>query len=84
MKRIFTLCLIVCSVIKCEAQTDTTGKNSRPDTIRVGGMIIIRKPGTNQREYKRDNEYRMRNRHSSKPSNVSTTFLAIENSLYQF
>jgi hypothetical protein len=74
MKRIFTLCLIVCSVIKSEAQADTTGKSSRPDTIHVGGMIIIRKPGSNQREYKKDTEYKIQNRHTVKPSNVSTNW----------
>lgn len=63
------------------AQTDTTGQaNKAPenDTIRIGGMIIIRKPGTRDREVVRDKEYKMRNRRTSKPSNVSTNWWIVD------
>ncbi len=44
MKRIFTLSIILCTVLAGFAQKDTTGKKSdEPDTIKVGGMIIIRR-----------------------------------------
>ena len=46
MKRILTLSIIVCAALNGFAQTDTTGKpGNEPDTIKVGGMIIIRKSG---------------------------------------
>lgn len=46
MKRIFTLCVALCTLIPVFSQTDTTGKQNIPpteDTIKIGGMIIIRK-----------------------------------------
>ena len=44
MKRILTLGIILCAALMGFAQTDTTGKqNNEVDTIKVGGMIIIRK-----------------------------------------
>jgi hypothetical protein len=49
MKRIFTLCIALCTILTCFAQTDTTGKqNPAPqnDTIKIGGMTIIRKAGS--------------------------------------
>ncbi len=52
MKRIFTLCIALCTMTTGFAQTDTTGKqNPAPegDTIRIGGMIIIRKKGSKER-----------------------------------
>lgn len=48
MKRILLVCVAACLFSAGFAQTDTTGK--KYDTIRIGGMIIIRKPGTNERE----------------------------------
>jgi len=53
MKRMFTLCVLLCTVLTGFAQTDTTGKQNNPpvnDTIRIGGMIITRKPGPKDRE----------------------------------
>ena len=75
MKRIFTLCIILCSITAGFAQTDTSGKqNPAPegDTIRIGGMIIIRKPGS--KDETQNKEYKMRTRHSDKPSNLSTNW----------
>jgi Outer membrane protein beta-barrel domain len=77
MKRIFTLCVAVCTLITGFAQTDTTGSQNKPpadDTIRIGGMIIIRKAGSKDREIVRDKDYKMRNRRSSKPSNLTTNW----------
>jgi hypothetical protein len=45
MKRIFTLCIALCTILSGFAQTDTTAKQT-PDTIRIGNMVIIREPGT--------------------------------------
>ncbi|MEJ0102515.1 MAG: outer membrane beta-barrel protein, partial [Bacteroidota bacterium] len=77
MKRIFTLCIVLCTVLTGFAQTDTTGKQS--DTIKVGTMIIIRKPGNNTGESKRDKHIIIsnNNRHY-KPSNISTNWIILD------
>jgi len=77
MKRIFTLCIVLCTVLTGFAQTDTTGKPS--DTIKVGTMIIIRKPGNNNNESKRDKHIIIsnNNRHY-KPSNISTNWIILD------
>ena len=77
MKRIFTLCVALCTIITGFAQTDTTGNQNKPpadDTIRIGGMIIIRKAGSKDKEIVRDKEYKMRNRRGDKPSNLTTNW----------
>ena len=48
MKRILLICGAACLFITGFAQTDSTAKKEN-DTIRIGGMIIVRKPG-NERE----------------------------------
>ena len=76
MKRIFTLCGAVCLALSSLAQTDTTGKQTPVyDTIRIGGITIIRKPGTKERQVIHDREYKMRNRRNSdKPANLTTNW----------
>lgn len=76
MKRIFTLCVALCSITTLFAQTDTTGTNTVPkdDTIRIGGMVIIRKPGSKDRQVIRDKEYTMKNRKTGKQSNLTTNW----------
>jgi len=77
MKRIFTLCIALCTLATSFAQTDTTGqKTTAPegDTIRIGGMIIIRKKGSNPEEKTQDKEYKLQTRRSDKPSNLSTNW----------
>ncbi len=79
MKRIFTLCIALCTIITGFAQTDTTGKQnpSTPDdTIRIGGMVIIRKAGAKD-EVKKDYKIKKR-RNSDKPSNLSTNWWIID------
>ncbi|MCY7311797.1 MAG: PorT family protein [Chitinophagaceae bacterium] len=81
MKRIFTLCIALCTIITGFAQTDTTGTQNKPpadDTIRIGGMIIIRKAGSKDKEIVRDKEYKMRNRRSNKPSNLTTNWWILD------
>jgi Outer membrane protein beta-barrel domain len=80
MKRIFTLCLALCS-IAASAQTDTTANPNKPpqdDTIRIGGMVIIRKAGSDNKEIKEDTAYKMRNRRGTKPSNTTTNWLIFD------
>ena len=50
------------------AQKDTTDK-SKPDTIRIGGMIIIKKDGEHER---RSTTVTIGNKHKNRNSNVST------------
>jgi len=81
MKRTFTLCAALCLMMTSFAQTDTTGKQNTPpanDTIRIGGMIIIRKAGSKDKEITKDNEYKMRNRRGNKPSNLTTNWWIID------
>ncbi len=77
MKRIFTLCIAVCTIMTSFAQADTTGKqNPAPqnDTIRIGGMIIIRKAGSKDTTTAYNKEYKIKNRRGDKPSNLSTNW----------
>ena len=77
MKKLFTLCIAICTIITGFAQTDTTGKqNPEPqnDTIRIGGMVIIRKAGNKDKEADSDKEYKMKRRRGDKPSNLSTNW----------
>jgi hypothetical protein len=77
MKRFFTLCIALCTIMTGFAQTDTTGKQNTPpadDTIRIGGMIIIRKAGSKDKEIEQDKEYKMKKRKGEEPSNLSTNW----------
>jgi hypothetical protein len=77
MKRIFTLCVALCSIITGFAQTDTTGtKNPAPknDTIRIGGMIIIRKAGSKDKEITKEGENKTKTDPDKKPSNLTTNW----------
>jgi hypothetical protein len=75
MKSIITLCIALCTITSSFAQTDTTAKQTTPkdDTIRIGGMVIIRKAGSKD-DVKKDGEYKMRSRKSDKPSNLTTNW----------
>jgi hypothetical protein len=77
MKRFFTLCGIICVVFSASGQTDTTSK-PKYDTIRIGGMVIIRKPGTTEREVKTDREVKIRSRRGDKPSNLTTNWWILD------
>lgn len=81
MKRMFTLCAVLFSTLSGFAQSDTTvtpSKAPQNDTIRIGGMVIIRRPGSKEREIYQDKEYKMRNRRYDKPSNVSTNWWILD------
>jgi hypothetical protein len=77
MKRIFTLCVALCTLITAFAQTDTTGTQNKPpaeDTIRIGGMVIIRKAGSKNKDADTTREYKIRNRRGEKRSNLTTNW----------
>jgi hypothetical protein len=73
MKRIFTLCIALCAGAVSFAQTDSTGRQSY-DTIRIGGMVIVRKPGHKDRTSHPDEEYKIKRRRGDEPSNISTNW----------
>jgi hypothetical protein len=50
MKSILLVCVAACLFNSGFAQEDTTGKKETNDTIRIGGMIIIKKGGSNDSE----------------------------------
>lgn len=80
MKSIFTLCMIVCTTITSFAQTDSTAKQEGPkaDTIRIGGMVIIRDRDGKNRRVEKDNVLRIRDRRRDKPSNLSTNWWILD------
>ncbi len=79
MKRIFTLCIILCTTLAGFAQTDSTAKQeNKADTIRIGGMIIIRDSDGKNRRIVRDPQVRIRDRKREKPSNVSTNWWILD------
>jgi hypothetical protein len=82
MKKIFTLCILACLALTGFAQTDSTGKEAKPDTIKIGGMIIIRKPGGNNEIYRKrkdgDSSVSISGRSYNKPSNISTNWWILD------
>jgi len=77
MKRILLMCIIACATMTTTAQTDSTAKSPQGDTIHVGGMVIIRKPG----DYKDgdiDKSPKVHNRKTYKSSPVSTNWGIID------
>lgn len=77
MKRILTLCLALCTIMTSFAQADTTGKqNPAPqnDTIRIGGMTIIRKAGGKYEPVTRHKEIGVNGEHVVKHSNLRTNW----------
>ena len=81
MKRIFTLCIALCTIMTCFAQTDTTGKqNPSPenDTIHIGGMIIIRKAGSKDEPGYHKKEIQVTNPQVVKHSRVSTNWAILD------
>ena len=80
MKRTLLICLAVFSTLAGFSQVDTTTKTNEADTIRVGGMIIIRKKGNNNAENKNESSTNVTitNRRNEKPSNVSTNWWILD------
>ena len=78
MKRILTLGIVLCMALSSFAQVDTTGKekpSEKSDTIKVGGMIIIRKPGGEHDIYKKDKESNTYHHNDyGRPANISTNW----------
>ena len=78
MKRIFTLCIAVCTFMTGFAQKDSTGKNA-PDTIRIGGMIIIRDKNSKPGKDDENRSLRITSRkNNEKRSNISTNWWIVD------
>jgi len=79
MKSILLVCVAACLFNIANAQTDTTGKQQTNDTIRIGGMIIVRKPGSNDREIitGKDRSIKIPSR-KDKPESVTTNWMVID------
>ena len=74
MKSILLLCVAACLFNSGFAQQDTTGKKATDDTIRIGGMIIIKKADPNDREVIiEDKTVRIPSRRK-KPENLTTNW----------
>lgn len=71
MKRITILLAGILITLAGAAQTDSTSNTT--DTIRVGGMIIVKKRGDNN-----DRDIRIERRHNYRPSKVSTNWWIVD------
>lgn len=77
MKRILMMCLTVCAMMTGFAQADST-KKKEADTIRIGGMIIIRKPGKDTEVQTKDGDVKIPSRKYRKPENVTTNWWIVD------
>lgn len=78
MKRIFTLCVTLCTLMTGFAQVDTTGKTA-PDTIKIGSMVIIREKGSKPEKEEKKTGLRITTRkNNTKPSNISTNWWIVD------
>jgi hypothetical protein len=78
MKSILLVCLAACLFTTSFAQTDTTGKKETNDTIRIGGMIIVKKPGSNEREIIRNDRTVKIPSRKYKSENVTTNWMILD------
>lgn len=74
MKRMFTLCMVMCTILTAFAQTDST--KSKPDTIRIGGMVIVREAGNGPGDTtsRGSRVFKITKRYRDKPANISTNW----------
>jgi hypothetical protein len=78
MKKIVALGIILSMSVLSFAQTDTTGRNNYPasDTIKVGGIIIIRKAGHHNDTTGNNGSFR--HHFERKQSNISTNWWIVD------
>ncbi len=80
MKKVFTLLTGIFIFISGFSQKDTTGK-AKPDTIKIGGMVIIRESGSgndSENGSRKERILRITKRNRDKPSNVSTNWWIVD------
>ncbi len=73
MKRLVLASLAIGLAMAATAQTDSTA-SERSDTIKIGGIIIVKKRNPNDSAHDRNVDVQVRNRERRKPSNVSTNW----------
>ena len=78
MKSILLVCVAACLFSTAFAQNDTTIKKETNDTIRIGGMIIIKKPGSEDHEVIKDQHYTVRIPKRRTPQNLTTNWWIID------
>ena len=76
MKKFVLLLLGGSLALTSFSQQDTTGKEQRADTIRIGGMIIVRKGDKSDTSSSR--EVTISNRRRKKLTNVSTNWFIVD------
>ena len=74
MKKLLLAIIAFSGAMACFAQTDTSSKE-QVDTIRVGGMIIIKKRGSDGKERR---EIEISNRRKKKSSNITTNWNIVD------
>ena len=74
MKSIILVCVAACLFNSGFAQQDTTGKKATNDTIRIGGMIIIKKADPNDREVIIEDKTVKIPSRRKKPENLTTNW----------
>jgi len=84
MKRIFTLCMILCTSLAAISQEDSTRTESKADTIRIGGMVIIRDKNSKSRRIERDTLPRIYRRNRDTPSNISINWIILDIGFSQY
>jgi len=67
------LCMALCTILTGFAQVDSTGKRT-PDTIKIGGMVIIREEGGKFDTTKKGNKTFHISHRGDQPSNISTNW----------
>jgi hypothetical protein len=78
MKRILMLCAGLCALVTGFAQDDSTAKKN-PDTLRIGGMVIIREPGNDRDHDSREDRWeKFKNHKPGKRSPVTTNWIVVD------
>ncbi len=78
MKRILLVCVAACLFAKGYAQDEKQEKKPANDTIRIGGITIIRKPGTDEREIISGERKVKIPRRKNKPDNITTNWWIVD------
>lgn len=78
MKRTLLVCIAACLFSTGFAQTDTTVKKETNDTIRIGGMIIIKKPGSEDHEVITEEKNSVWIPSRKKPENIITNWWVMD------
>jgi hypothetical protein len=74
MKRILMMCMALCTVLTGMSQDEPADKkDKKTDTVKIGGMTIIRTPGADKKR-----EFKITDRRQSKPSKLKTNWWIVD------